>query len=407
MAQIEILPVEGFWRFTAFCRLPRQIYAGMEGFSPPPDLQRWTLFSHRLNPHYRLVEEVKFLARREGRYVGRISAHVYKDGAAPNGASAAQFGALDAIDNIEVVRALTDAAEDWLRAKGATRINGPFSPSINGESGMLVDGFEATPMFTTTWHPPYLSKHLDALGYEKARDLISYTITVSPDELAKPARISNRAEWKNRLNIRPLDFKRLKKGETQLMTDLFNDGWRENWGFVPFTKAEFDDIADSLGFVTPPEYTLVVELDGEPKSFAVALPNLFEITHDLGGRLFPFGPLYLLLRSRLHKYTGAKLILLGTRNELQNSATGGAILLAMIEEMRRRGAATHLKEIEAGWVLENNMAMRKPIEMFGGKAYKVHRIYEKRLALADNAASDDAASVHARGAVNQQQDAMA
>ena len=379
MARIEIVPVAGLSTFTTFCKLPRLIYKGAPGFAPPLDIERWTLFAHMLNPHYKLVEDQKFLARRDGEWVGRIAAHVYKDGITPVEASPAQFGALDAIDDPEVVRALVEAAENWLKAKGATRINGPFSPTINGELGMLIEGFEATPMFLTPWHPPYLSRHLAALGYEKAKDLVSYRIAIDETFLSEKPLISNRKEWRDRLKLRPLDLDNLKTTETALMEELFNDGWRDNWGFVPFTKAEFDSTADALKYVMPPEFGIMVELDGAPVSFLVALPNLFEIVSDFDGRLFPFGLPKLISRMRHHKFNTARIVLLGTRKALQNSATGGAILLSMIEEMRRRGAKASITHMEAGWVLEDNMAMRKPIEMFGGKIDKVHRIYEKRI----------------------------
>ncbi len=378
MARIEIVPVSGLSGFTTFCKLPRLLYKGAPGFAPPLDIERWTLFAHMLNPHYKLVEDQKFLARRDGEWVGRISAHVYKDGITPVGASPAQFGALDAVDDPEVVRALTEAAENWLKDKGASRINGPFSPTINGECGMLVEGFEAMPMIFMPWHPPYLSRHLDALGYEKAKDLISYRFAVDELALAQNTRIASRKEWRDRLKLRPLDLDKLKTGETALMEELFNDGWSGNWGFVPFTKAEFDSTADALKLVMPPEFGIVVELDGKPQSFVIALPNLFEIVSDLDGRIFPFGLPKLISRMRNHKFSAARIVLLGTRKALQNSATGGAILLAMIEEMRRRGAEASVADLEAGWVLEDNMAMRKPIEMFGGKIDKVHRVYEKR-----------------------------
>jgi hypothetical protein len=389
MARIEIVPVAGLSRFTTFCKLPRLLYAGAKGFAPPLDLERWTVFAPLLNPHYKLVDEQKFLARRDGEWVGRIAAHIYKSGIVPVGASNAQFGALDAVDDIEVVRALTQAAEDWLRAKGATRINGPFSPSINKECGLLVEGFEATPMFFMPWHPPYLSRHIEALGYEKAQDLISYRLELSDAELNKPARISNRPEWRERLRLRPLNMKALKQGETALMAELFNDGWSQNWGFVPFSKAEFDSDADALQYLVPADFGIVVELDGVAQSFAIALPNLNEILADLNGRLFPFGLPRVISRLRSHKFHSARLLLLGTRKALQNSATGGAILLALIEEFRRRGAKLSIRHLEAGWVLENNLAMRRPIEMFGGKIDKIHRVYEKRF---DNPDMKDATS---------------
>jgi len=387
MARIEILPVDGLSRFLTFCKLPRLLYAGAKGFAPPLDLERWTLFAHMLNPHYRLVEDQKFLARRDGQWVGRISAHVYKDGLTPVGASPAQFGALDAIDDIGVVRALTETAESWLREKGATRVNGPFSPTINGECGMLIEGFDATPMIFMPWHPPYLSRHLDALGYEKARDLISYRFLAAESDLSERPRISDRKEWRNRLKLRPLNLDSLKTSETALMEELFNDGWSGNWGFVPFTKAEFDSTADALKFIMPPEYGIVVELDGAPQSFLIALPNLFEIVSDMDGKLFPFGLPRLISRMRNHKFSTARIVLLGTRKALQNSATGGAILLSMIEELRRRAVSASIEQLEAGWVLEDNIAMRRPIEMFGGKIDKIHRIYEKRLSAGDTEAS--------------------
>jgi hypothetical protein len=379
MARIEIVPVEGLARFTTFCKLPRLLYKGAEGFAPPLDIERWTLFAHLLNPHYKLVEDQKFLARRDGEWVGRISAHVYRPGFTPVGASPAQFGALDAVDDIEVVRALTDAAEGWLREKGATRINGPFSPSVNGECGMLVEGFTATPMFLTPWHPPYLSRHIEALGYAKAKDLFSYRFEIDAALLNEKPRIMSRKEWQERLKLRPLDMATLKAGETALMEELFNDGWRDNWGFVPFTKAEFDSTADALKLVMPPEFGVVAELDGKPVSFVIALPNLFEIVSDFDGRLFPFGLPKLISRMRNHTFNAARIVLLGTRKTLQNSATGGAVLLGMIEEMRRRGASASITQLEAGWVLEDNIAMRRPIEMFGGQVDKIHRIYEKQL----------------------------
>ncbi len=388
MVQIEIVPVEGLSRFTTFCKLPRLLYRGVSGFVPPLDVERWTLFAHRLNPHYKLVDEQKFLARRNGEWVGRIAAHLYKD-VTPVGASPAQFGALDAIDDVEVVRALVAAAEDWLRARGAERVSGPFSPSINSECGLLVEGHEATPMFLMPWHPAYLGRHLEALGYAKARDLISYRWGVSDKKLDEKPRFSLRKEWNERLKVRQLDMSRLKTHETPIMTELFNDAWRGNWGYVPFTKEEFDSTADGLKFVMPPEYGLVIDLDGTPQSFVVALPNFYEIIADLDGRLFPFGWLKLIWRMRRHCFMSVRIALLGTRKALQNSATGGLILMTIVEEARRRGASSPGQHLEAGWVLEDNMAMRRPIEMFGGKVDKIHRIYERGLTAPESVALRD------------------
>jgi hypothetical protein len=379
MATIEIVPANGFLRFVEFCKLPRLLYAGTAGFAPPLDAERWANFGHKLNPHFKLVESQAFLAKRDGQWAGRISAQVYKPEITPVGASRAQFGALDAVDDIEVTGALTKAAEDWLRARGASRINGPFSPTINGELGVLIEGFDARPMIFMPWNPPYLGRHLEALGYAKARDLYSYRFEIENFGLDEKPRMLDRKEWRDRLKIRPLKLDQLKKGETALMSELFNDAWRDNWGFVPFTVEELDSTADVLRYIMSSNFGGFAELDGVPQAFAIALPNLHEITADLNGRLLPFGLARVISRIRKHKFESARIVLLGTRKKLQKSATGGVILLSLIEEARRRGASASIKHLEVGWVLEDNQAMRRPIELFGGKVDKIHRVYEKHL----------------------------
>jgi hypothetical protein len=376
---VEILSAKGLGNFLAFCRLPRLLYKDRKGFAPPLDAERWTLHGARLNPHFKLVDAQAWLARKDGQFVGRIYAQIYKEAYAPLGASRAQFGCLDAIDDPAVVEALVDAAEAWLRQRGAERVHGPFSPSINSEAGLLVEGFEAAPMVFMPWNPAYLSDALERRGYRKARDLISYRYDVSDkDRQAQPG-ILARPEWRDRLKIRTIDLKNLKN-EAAVIVDIFNDAWSENWGFVPFTLEEFLSSADGLKLVMPAEGGFMVELDGVAQAFGIILPNLHEITADLDGRLLPFGLPRVISRIRTHAFKSGRLALFGVRRALQRKAAGGAVILAFIEECRRRSGASPLQHVEFGWVLEDNLGMRRPIELAGGRIDKIHRIYEKDLA---------------------------
>jgi len=377
--KLEIVVANGLRNFLAFCRLPRLLYKDHPGFAPPLDAERWTLFAAKLNPHFKLVQSQAWLARKKGKLAGRIFAQIYDEAHAPLGASRAQFGCLDAIDDDEVVAALTRAAEDWLRQRGAALVHGPFSPSVNSESGLLVEGFEELPMTFVPWNPAYLGHALERHGYTKARDLISYRYDASDkDRQARPS-ILERPEWRERLNIRTLDLKNLGK-EAAIIVDIFNDAWSENWGFVPFTLAEFMSSADALKMVMPPEGGFMIELDGVPQAFGVILPNLHEITADLGGRLFPLGLPRVVSRIRKHAFRSGRLALFGIRRALHRKAAGGAVILAFIEEIRRRNKSSSLKHVEFGWVLEDNLGMRRPIELSGARIDKVHRVYEKNLA---------------------------
>src|ERR1700684_2511704 len=158
MSRIAIVPVAGTKTFLDFCKVPRLIYKGAKGFAPPLDAERWTLHGAKLNPHFELVDHKEWVARKDGKLVGRISAQVYKDGHTPVGASRMQFGCLDAIEDEAVVDALLGAAEAWLAERGAGPIHGPFSPSVNSECGMLVEGFTAVPMIFMPWNPAYLPR---------------------------------------------------------------------------------------------------------------------------------------------------------------------------------------------------------------------------------------------------------
>jgi hypothetical protein len=376
---ITIRPVKGLFDFLRFCRLPRLLYTGNPGFAPALDAERWTLHAATLNPHFKLVESQKFLARKDGKWAGRIFAQVYKSEFVPRAASRFQFGCLDAIDDAAVIEGLLSTAENWLRARGAQIIHGPFSPSINCELGLLVEGFDTTPMFMAPWNPPYLKESLERRGYIKARDLISYQYDVTEaDRVAKPG-ILARPEWRDRVKIRAIDLNNMKE-EGKPIVEIFNDAWSENWGFVPFPFDQFMAMADTLKYVMPEEGGVMIELDGKVEAFGVLLPNLFEITKDLGGKLLPFNFIRLISRIRHHKYKTGGLVLFGMRKALHRQVAGGAVLLGFIEECRRRSSNSAYEHVEFGWVLEDNFAMRRPIEMCGAKIDKIHRIYEKTLA---------------------------
>jgi hypothetical protein len=385
MSEIAVQPVAGLKTFLDFCKVPRLIYKGAKGFAPQLDAERWTLYGAKLNPHFATVEHQAWLVHKDGELAGRIYAQVYKPGIVPVGASPLQFGCLDVIEDEGVVDALLAAAEKWLRQRGAGTIHGPFSLSPNSECGMLVEGFTATPMIFMPWNPPYLPALLEAHGYRKARDLISYRYDVTEaDHVDKPG-ILARPEWRDRLKIRNIDLKSIK-AEAALIVDIFNDAWSENWGFVPFGYDEFMSTADALKYIMQPEGGFMIELDGEGHAFGIILPNLNEITADFDGRLFPFGLPRLISRIRNHQFKTGRLCLFGIRRSLHRRAAGGAVILAFIEECRRRSHKFTIDHIEFGWVLENNLGMRRPIELSGARIDKVHRIYEKDLSNAPIAA---------------------
>jgi hypothetical protein len=168
------------------------------------------------------------------------------------------------------------------------------------------------------------------------------------------------------------------RGEAAVLTEIFNDAWSDNWGYVPLTVDELVSTADALKYVMPEDFGFVFELDGAPAAFGIGIPNLHELTRDLNGRLFP-GGVRLIGRMRKASFKTARLALFGVRKQFHRSAAGGAIILGLIDRMRHLYRLYQLEQLEFGWVLEDNAAMRRPIELGGAQVDKIHRIYEKQL----------------------------
>ncbi|MGE0422015.1 MAG: hypothetical protein AB7O88_07120 [Reyranellaceae bacterium] len=376
---IEVRPVSGAAEFTTFIQLPRKIYRGMPGWVAPLDFDRRKTFDPKKNPFFKHADSERFLAWRDGQAVGRISAQIdhlhierYND-------ATGHFGCLDTIDDAGVVKALLGAAEDWLRAHGMKRINGPFNPSINAEMGMLIEGHTHRPMFLVPWNPPYLPGHVAALGYTKAVDTYDYDFDVSREPTDYGTSLLKRSELATRITVRPPRLSKIRH-EVRTVLGVFNDAWQRNWGFVPFTLEEMDGLAAEMQPVLRSDSAVIIEVDGRAVAFIFAVPNLMELfARGFDGKLLPFGWLRLAMSLLRPRYRTSRVPLMGVVSAYQGSALGAGLAMLAIEEIHRRGKARGLKTVELGWILEQNMAMRRMIERIGGVKVKTYRIYERSL----------------------------
>jgi hypothetical protein len=374
MSGVEILPVRSGAELDRFIRLPARLYRDDPHFVPPLLLERKEALSPAKNPYFAHAETQLFLARRDGRDVGRISAQVDRLVRDPE---LGHFGMIAAEDDAEAFEALFGAAEAWLQGRGRRRAVGPFNLSINEESGLLIDGFATPPMMFMAHDPAYAAARIEAQGYAKAKDTIAYLYDVE-HELPLAARRLIDARRPPALTVRALD-KRRYGADFDLVTSIFNDAWSANWGFIPFTKAEIGHMAKSLKPLIDPRWVAIAELDGEAVGFGILLPNLNEAIADFGGRLLPLNWLTLLLRLKRGTRTG-RVPLMGIRRSHCGGVMGGLISYLIIDRLRAGARARRMQKIELSWILEDNRPMRHVIESLGAKAYKTYRLYEKALA---------------------------
>jgi hypothetical protein len=169
---VEIRSVSGGRDLKRFIDLPFRLHANHPLWVPPLKLERRLFLSRRFNAFFSHGEAEYFLAERDGRVVGRISAqvnHAFNDYQQKNWG---WFGFLEFEQDAEVLAALLAAAAGWLRERGKERMVGPASFAMNDESGVLIEGFELRPMIVQPWNPPYYQQLMEQAGMTKAMDLL-------------------------------------------------------------------------------------------------------------------------------------------------------------------------------------------------------------------------------------------
>jgi hypothetical protein len=375
---IDVSPVAGRSDLAAFIQLPKRLYRGRKGYVAPLDMERGEALSPKTNPFFDHAEVQLFLARRDGRVVGRISAQIDKLHLEKYGDQTGHFGFLDAEDDPAIFTALIAAAENWLKSKGMARAVGPLSFSTNEETGLLVDGFDALPMLLMPFNLPYTARHIEALGYAKTKDVVAYLLHKDDYKPLGSKRMLARAVEETGVVVRNIDMKRFQP-EIATVIDIFNDAWSQNWGMVPFTEKEMAAAAKGLKLLIDPKMVVIAEQNGEAAGMMVCLPNLLEAARDLDGKLLPFGLPKLLYRLKTNKVRSGRIPLMGIRRKHHGTVLGATLLPLMFEKLRVRFLERGLEQLEMGWILEDNTAMRRVLEGIGGKVTKTYRIYEKSL----------------------------
>ena len=360
-----------------FLNVVDYIYRDDPAYVRSLDLELKDRLNPRKNPFFEHGEAAIFCAYSNGFPVGRCTATIDREHLARYKDATGFFGFLDTVDDVDVARALLSRAESWLRGKGMKRIRGPHSLNINEETGCLVDGFDTPPYLMMPHHRPYQAGLIEKCGYAKAKDFFAWKYKVGDlnprvkrarDEVARLPELTHR-----RASMKTLE------ADVEILVDVFNDAWSDNWGFVPLTRSEAKKMASDFRLLMLPEITCICSIDGEPAAVAVALPNLNELVRDFDGKLFPTGLPKLLWRLKVQGPRSARLLLLGIRKKYRQVRKYAALSAFMYGEMNDGGRSIGIREGELGWTLEDNGRVNAGILLMGAKHYKTYRVFEKTL----------------------------
>jgi hypothetical protein len=375
---LTIRPVATKAERRDFVNFAWQVYKDDPAWVPPLKDEVHGLLDPTRNPWFEHGRAALWVALRDGATVGRISAQVDQLVQEHMEAGLGQWGMFEALDG-EAAAALIATAEEWLRGQGMTAALGPISISIWDEPGLLIEGFDQPPMAMMGHHRPAYREWIEAAGYEKAKDLLTYDLDIAKDQPELIKRMVAATERNPRIRIRNVDKSQFAR-DSAIILNLLNDAWSDNWGFVPLTDAEIAYAGKKLKPIIYEDLVRIAELDGEPVAFMLTIPDINEMTADLNGELFPFGFIKLLWRLRKPKVKRVRVPLMGVTKRLHGTRLAGQIAYTLIEYIRRACVEHYgVKRGEFGWVLEDNQGMMSIAELPGATINHRYRVYRKTL----------------------------
>lgn len=370
-ASLEVRPVQTRADKKLFLKLPWELYAQDPNWVPPLRMVQKELVGYARHPFYADAIAQTFLALRNGRPCGRISAIINHAHIRQFNEQRGFFGFFECENDVAAAEGLFGAARGWLASHGAHLVRGPMNPSINYEMGLLIDGFDSPPTFMMTYNPPFYSELIEHCGFRKAQDMYAFwghtDMLGSLDQ--KLSFIADEATRRFGVTVRKMNPKKFDE-EVRTFLRIYNDSLRGMWSFVPLSAGEIDEMAGVLKYLVIPEITSIAEVNGVAVGTAFGMLDYNPLIKEIDGRLFPFGFIKLLRGKK--RLTKIRLIAANVVSEYQRWGLGLVLLNRMVPDVLAWG----VRECEFSWVLESNHLSRASLERGGAKRYKTYRIYD-------------------------------
>lgn len=374
-ASVEVRPVGSSSELRAFVELPFRLYRGDASWVPPLKSDvRWILDEAK-NPFWKHAKRRLFLARRDGRVVGRVAAIVDAAHNEVHQDRTGFFGFFECENDPDATRALLDAAERAVKEllPGCDKLRGPVNPSMNEEVGALLpnESEPGPPVLMMTYNPAHYLDLFASAGFEKEKDLVAILAPVGEHSFGRLSRIAEGVKRREpTLTVRTIRMDRFAE-ELATVKEIYNRAWEKNWGFVPMTSEEIDAMAKKLKPLIYPPYIWFAELEGQPAAFLLGIPDYNQVLRKMGGSLFPFGWLTFLREQK--KIDACRLMAFGVVPEFRKRGLDAVLYYLSMQEGVKKG----IKTVEFSWMLEDNFEILKPLEVFGGKIYRRYRVLSR------------------------------
>lgn len=386
MSGIQVRKVESKADYNVFFEFPWRHYAQSPYWVPPLKSARHHTLDRQKNPAWSYMEGDYFIAWRGDKPVGTIAAFINHRHNEVWNEKIGWFGAFEFIQDLEVVQALFSTAEDYLKSRGCTDLRGPATFNLHSEIGILMNKYDRPAILLMPYNYDYYPQLIEQAGYNKVKDVYSWF--TDADYLRDEEGISHRLEKINRMidkvkerskiTVRHGNKKNLR-ADFEIIYELYNSAWKDNWGFVPLDNRELDAMIKELKTVYDPQMSIYAYVDGNPAGFFVGIPDLNQALHAAypkPGIPEPLTLLKVLWHWKIRpKINTVRVPLGGIKQEYRKAGVMFVLGAAFFDVFRN----SKWQYFDGGWVLEDNEDMNDVLEK--SRAHRGHhyRLYQKSL----------------------------
>jgi len=372
---LEIREVKDRKDLRTFIYLPEKLHADHPKWVPPIYVDDWNYFNKDKNKAFGYCDTLFLLAFRGPECVGRVMGIINARYNEHRNEKTARFGFLETREDAEIVHGLLGRIEAWARAKGMTRVVGPYGFSDQDPEGFMIEGFEHGVTIASYYNFEWMPKLVEAEGYVKDIDYFVYKIDIPKEIPEFYKKIYERAQKKGNFEVVGFTSKKQLKPWIRPILSLMNECYMQNniYGYAPLDEKEMDDLAKKYMPVLDPRFIKIVRKDGEAVAFVIGMPDMTAGIRKARGRLFPFGILYIL---RAAKKTKQLDLMLGA---VKDKYRGMGLDVMMGVKMLGSALKAGYEYMDTHHEMETNLKVRGEMERMGGKIYKKYRVFQKAL----------------------------
>ncbi|MBQ7683526.1 MAG: N-acetyltransferase [Bacteroidaceae bacterium] len=352
MSELLVAPVRGRRELRAFVRFNYELYKDCP--YAVPDFLEDTLdtFNPRKNPAFRFCEAEFFLARRDGRIVGRVAAIINRRANETWHEKHVRFGWIDFIDDLEVSAALLHAVEEWGSERGMTHIVGPLGFTDLDLEGMLTEGYDQLSTMNSIYNYPYYPEHMARLGYQKEVGWVERKVAVPRKgheaNQEKYFKVAELVKRRYGFRIRKFKSKReiMREGYIPKVLGVVNRAYANLYGYSEMDQAQMEAYAKQyLPFLDKRYLSVVETAEGEVIGMGICITSLSRAIQKAKAKLFPFGWYYMAKALWFNRHPETlDMLLVGVLPEYQEKGANALIFADLIPEGTKDGylwAETH------------------------------------------------------------------